>query len=435
MKIIKLESDNVMRLNSVQIEPDGSLIIIGGANGAGKSSVLNSIAMALGGGAEIVEKPLHEGAESGETTLWFDENIVVNRRYNKTGTTSLTVQTKEGAKFTSPQQMLDSLVGKLTFDPLNFARMKPDEQKRVLCELAQLDFTKEDTEHAAAYEERTIKGREVKRIESVLAGKRFLAGVADEEVSASELNDKLRRANEKNSANAQKRLAVSRLNGAFRDASQDVTDQKTEVKRIEKLLETAQKELEKRQKAADAAKTKFETERDAVAAIEDEDTTEIVNQLTTIEETNAQIRANKEYTVAKEELAVANREHSACESRIEMARMAKEKKLRAAKFPIPGLGLHDLGVTFDGKPFSQASAAEQLRVSVAMGMAANPQLRILLCRDGSLLDDKSLKLLADIVKENDFQCWLEKVSVGDECSVIIEDGYVKAAKPKKTKTK
>jgi len=41
MKIISLEAQNVLKLKTVMITPDGSAIIIGGKNAQGKSSVLN----------------------------------------------------------------------------------------------------------------------------------------------------------------------------------------------------------------------------------------------------------------------------------------------------------------------------------------------------------------------------------------------------------
>ena len=102
--------------------------------------------------------------------------------------------------------------------------------------------------------------------------------------------------------------------------------------------------------------------------------------------------------------------------------------MAAAAFPVVGLGFNDNGVTFNGVPFSQASSAEQLRVSVAMGLALNPTLRVVLIRDGSLLDDDSLAMVATMAAEKDSQVWIERVGHGEETSVVIEDGAVMAQK-------
>jgi hypothetical protein len=110
-----------------------------------------------------------------------------------------------------------------------------------------------------------------------------------------------------------------------------------------------------------------------------------------------------------------------------IAKADKDKAGRLAdtKMPIEGLGLDENGVTFDGIPFEQCGDAEQLRISVAMGLALNPKLKVLLIRDGSLLDENSLKLLAEQAAAADAQVWIERVGDKDKCAVIIEDGCVK----------
>jgi hypothetical protein len=60
-----------------------------------------------------------------------------------------------------------------------------------------------------------------------------------------------------------------------------------------------------------------------------------------------------------------------------------------------------------------------------MGFAMNPKLKILLIRDGSLLDEDNLKMVAEMAEKEGGQLWLERVSEGSEVSVIIEDGMVK----------
>ena len=52
MQIVELRAENVKRLSAVTIRPTGPVVEITGKNEAGKSSVLDSIWMALGG-AEV----------------------------------------------------------------------------------------------------------------------------------------------------------------------------------------------------------------------------------------------------------------------------------------------------------------------------------------------------------------------------------------------
>ena len=82
-------------------------------------------------------------------------------------------------------------------------------------------------------------------------------------------------------------------------------------------------------------------------------------------------------------------------------------------------------MTFGSLPFSQASSSEQLRVSVAIGLALNPKLKVLLIRSGNLLDDDSLKAVAAQAEAAEAQVWVEWVTANAEgVSVMIEDGRV-----------
>lgn len=57
-------------------------------------------------------------------------------------------------------------------------------------------------------------------------------------------------------------------------------------------------------------------------------------------------------------------------------------------------------------------------------MAANPKLRVLRIRDGSLLDKKSLGLIAAMADDQDFQVWIEAVDTTGKVGIFMEDGAV-----------
>ncbi|KKM78490.1 hypothetical protein LCGC14_1359510 [marine sediment metagenome] len=103
----------------------------------------------------------------------------------------------------------------------------------------------------------------------------------------------------------------------------------------------------------------------------------------------------------------------------------KADALLAAKFPVEGLGLTDDGITFEGLPLAEVASSVQLRVSIAIGIALNPTLKILLIRNGNLLDDDSLKLVAQQAEKADAQVWVEYVTASAEgVSVMLEDGHI-----------
>ena len=158
------------------------------------------------------------------------------------------------------------------------------------------------------------------------------------------------------------------------------------------------------------------TEMPNLAYIEDE--------LATVEDTNAKIRANN---AAREKQAEKVRLREAYEGLTQRLTELDEQKAQAladAHFPVEGLSFDDTGVLYRGVPLSQASSAEQIRVSLAMGMALNPKLRVLMIKDGSLLDEDSMAAIRDQVADGDFQLWLEVVNPDDPSAVLIEDGMV-----------
>jgi len=168
MKITRLTAENIKRIKAVEITPDGNLVVIGGRNAQGKTSVLDSITYALAGASSHPDKPIRNGEDKAKIVCELDD-LIVTRTFTPKGG-SLMVSNKEGAKYASPQAMLDELTGKLTFDPLAFARMQPREQLETLKSLVGLDFAEMDAKRHQLYEERTLVNREGKKLANQIEG-------------------------------------------------------------------------------------------------------------------------------------------------------------------------------------------------------------------------------------------------------------------------
>ncbi len=166
MKIIELHAENVKRLKAVQIRPTGHLVEIAGRNGQGKSSVLDCIWWALAGGDTIQRSPIRKGESEAVIRLDLGD-IKVRRTFKRKGdgdefTTSLIVENGEGARYSSPQKMLDALVDHLSFDPLAFTRMKARDQFDALRAFVPgIDFDAIERANKADFDARTVKNREV----------------------------------------------------------------------------------------------------------------------------------------------------------------------------------------------------------------------------------------------------------------------------------
>src|SRR3990167_8194324 len=130
LTVVSLIAENVKKIRAVEIRPTGELVEITGRNGAGQSSVLDSLWWALAGAKHTQAGPLRKGARRARNRLDLGE-LIVERRFTETGST-LTVEKADGARFPSPQTMLDALLGALAFDPLAFVNQDPREQFEAL---------------------------------------------------------------------------------------------------------------------------------------------------------------------------------------------------------------------------------------------------------------------------------------------------------------
>lgn len=400
MHIVGLEVENYGRIKAVTMEPDATgAVIISGRNAQGKTSLMNAIWAALGGRAgNNASKPVREGTDQAKVTVDLGDMVVT--RIWRNDSTNLEVRSKEGAVYKSPQALLDGFIGKLSFDPLAFTRLKDREQKDALLQLVDLDIDLDalQAEREALFAERTSVGQERKRLGDVVVDE----SLPVEEKSAAELIARIREAGDQ-------RAEAARLAQARDAAGADAEQLSARMKELAAELEAAHD----RHHELDAQLAQLPELVD-VAPLEAE--------LEQIDATNAVIRENNAARTVKATVMGFEKQREELTNAINKLDQKKAEALGRAVFPVPGLGFDADGVTFNSVPFAQASSAEQIRVSMAMAIAGNPKLRVVRVMDGSLLDDDGMKIITDLAAEHDFQVWIERVANGDGVGFVIEDG-------------
>ena len=110
----------------------------------------------------------------------------------------------------------------------------------------------------------------------------------------------------------------------------------------------------------------------------------------------------------------------------ELSTLDKKKTdaLAAAKFPVEGLGFNAEGITFNGLPLDHASDGEKLTVSVAIGMALNPELRVLWFNHGEMLDSDNWAIIEKLAGSEEYQVWAERMSEDPSVGIHIVDGEI-----------
>ena len=422
VKIDALEVENVKRVKAVSLEPakDG-LTVIGGRNGQGKTSVLDAIAWALGGDKRRPSRARREGAVGDPRLKVVLDNGIVVERKGKNGALKVTDPT--GSK--GGQKLLDSFVGQLALDLPKFMAMRDSEKADVLLRIIGVgdELAALEREESSLYEQRKVIGQ-VARQKRGAADE--LPGYPDapvEEVSAADLIREQQAILARNGENQRLRQEAdavrARLDAtleARRLAQERLDALRAQVEEAEAAVTRLSDEVvEQKARAEAAAKT--------AAELADESTAEIEASIAGIEETNAQVRANRAKAEAEAAAAELEAQYDEITDRVEDVRLRKRGLLEGAQLPLPGLSVEAGELTYNGAKWDCMSGSEQLRVATAIVRAMKPECGFVLLDKTEQMDVETLSEFAAWAAGEGLQVICTRVSTGDECSIVIEDGY------------
>ena len=447
-KIKTLKIRDFKRISSLDIDDaDKAIIILGGKNGAGKSSALDAIATALGGGKLIPSEPIRKGADKGEVSVTTDDGITIRRTYAKredgTVSSSLTIRTADGMSPRGAQGWLDARLGNLAVDPVAFMSLTPDKQAQRLREIAGIDTRPLDVKRRAIYDERRDIGRDGTTEKGRLDALPHYDDAPTEPVvpsltSSADVLAELERARESERAVERAEsvaLATERVVDDYRrdirKTRDTIADLEARIKDERKALAALEKDGEAKHEHHQALVRAAEQARAAVIGpapskarldtLEDDN----AKARAIADEQNRRIEANQRRAEQEARVKTLRADYAAKTAALDAIDAEKAAMLAAAKFPVDGLGFGEDGtVTYQGLPLDQASGAQKLRVSMALALAGDPEIRVVLIRDASLLDDDSLALVQQMAEDRGAQVWLERVGTRDPGAIVIEDGGV-----------
>ncbi len=400
MKIIKLIASNIKNIKAIAINANGENVILQGKNGAGKSAVLDSIMLALTG--DKMSEPIRQGQEKASVEIDLGEYKV--RRVITAKTDRLEVANAEGARFTSPQALLDKIIGKICFDPMEFAKLKPKEQHNLLANLIGIDFDAFKAEKDKIFSARTEINRQEKQARAVMDNMPMMAvGVPAEIIS---VNDLVKQLETLQNAEQKRREFV---------AHQDY------LKNQRAILEAEVVKLQTKWREIDGEI------RDAIPPPEVPPAKIIAlkSKIANAEKTNDQIRGNRAYIQKEKEWEdLVSRQTKQTEALAELDELLASK-MQATQLPVEGLEVNGAGVFFSGKPFAQLSTGEQIRISTLLAMAFNPVLKVIIIREGAMLDKAGKNVIFDIAGKAGYQVFMEEVADAKTVGIFIEDGAIK----------
>ena len=422
VKITSFEAENVKRVKAVAMEPAlNGLTVIGGRNGQGKTSVLDAIAWTLGGNRRKPTDAKREGsATDPQLKVTLSNGIVVERK-GKTG--ALKVIDPEGRK--SGQALLDGLISELAIDLPKFMAMSDLDKARELLGIIGVGdkLVELEQREQTLYNQRTTIGQLRDQKRGAADDMPTYPDAPAEPVSAMELIEQQQAILAKNGENQRLRNIVPQL-------EEEAKRYAAEAFRQNQLMAVAQKQVDDARaamEAADAALTetnsRIETAKKTAEQLHDESTAEIEASLADIEATNAKVRSNQLHASALAEAEELATQYKDMTESIDEVRASKLKLLQDADLPLPGLAVDGGALTYNGRRWDCMSGSEQLVVATAIVRKLKPDCGFVLLDKLEQMDIDTMREFGQWAEAEGLQVIATRVSTGDECSIVIEDGY------------
>lgn len=425
VKINTLELENVKKIKAVQLAPAKSgLTVIGGKNRQGKTSVLDSIAWALGGDRFKPSEPHREGSVNDpHLKITLDNGIVVERS-GKNG--ALKVLDPSGNR--AGQQLLNSFVEAFALDLPRFMNGSPKDKADTLLKIIGVGdrLYELDREEKRLYDERRFTGQIADQKRKYANELPEFPDAPAEPVSASELIARQQEILLRNAENQRKRNELNKITMKKHSLCDS-------LHALDERIAEMQEKREKMLAEYDKTVADEETALNVAAGLVDEPTTEIEADIARIDEINRKVRSNAEKARAAAEAGELSEKYTALTSDIEAVRQARTDLLNGADLPLPGLSVEDGELLYMGHKWDGMSGAEQLIVSASIVRRLNPECGFVLLDKLEQLDLDTLNRFGEWLEKEGLQAIATRVSTGDECSIIIEDGIVQTDEPKQYK--
>lgn len=415
IKINKLEIENVKRVKAVKLEPSqNGLTIVGGNNNQGKTSVLDAIAWALGGDTYRPSQASREGSVTPPYLhLVLSNGLIVERKGKNS---DLKVIDPKGEK--AGQQLLNSFIEKLALDLPKFMEANDTEKATTLLNIIGVgkELAEIEEQEKSIYNERLAIGRIADQKKKFADEQEYFPDAPKDLISASELIQQQQEILARNGENQRKRnnLAV-------------ISNQKHRLKDEIKLLEGQIAELytkldEKKQSYERVVKDE-ETAQKTVAELIDESTEELEKNLAHIEEINRKVRINLDKDKAEDDAREYQVQYDNLTIKLNNVREQKVELLNDANLPLPELTVIEGKLKYKGQEWDNMSGSDRLRVATAIVRKLNPECGFVLIDKLEQMDLDTLKEFGEWLEQEGLQAIATRVSKGDECSIIIEDGY------------
>lgn len=476
MKISKLKIENLYGIE--QLELDGKSIELTGTNGAGKSSVLDAIRLALTNNSKR-KYIVKNGETEGRVLVKLDNGTIIDRKKRTDKSDYKSIKDENGNEINSPEAFLRDIFTPLQLEPVEFLSMSEKEQNRILLNLIEFNKDKKEfiqekfgelplwvnyddsileilnqlqSKEGQYYQNREDINRQIRNGIAIINDiakdipenydevkwRNYTLSDKYEELNKSkDFNAKIDRAIAYKEDYANKIKQIETIeNNALLQIEKDKTEEKNkitiEIQDLKKRIELLQKDLEnvdikyekviaETKSATIAEKSKLDENikiANEFASKEKKDTITLENELKIAEEMKGHLN---EYDRMKEMQKKVDNFNAISENltnKIELARDLPGLILKEVNIPIKNLTVENCIPLVNSIPISNLSEGEKLQLCVDVTLSNNNNLKLILIDGTEKLSEENRNKLYDICKEKGLQVIATRTTDNPELNII-----------------
>ena len=410
IQISKMKVVGCKRIKAVEVDiAENDLVVFGGKNRQGKTSMLDSVAWCLGGGKFAPSNPVNEESETLEITVILNDGTSA-RRGGKNA--ALTAVDSRGKKLN--QSHLNDKVGAFSLNLQKFMDAPAKEKADALLAAIGVGdkLTEADAKIDRLYQRRETFGQSKTAKEKYAAELPVYKDAPKEKVSVSELMAQHKENSEANAQNNQQRATLEKHERMAVDMQDEITQLQATLDAKELALINLQAEIA--------------VEKKAVSGLVDCDLTETESAINASETVNAQVSANEAKAAAVKVAKEMKAQYDVMTGAVEEARRERLALMDVVTMPMPEMSVEHGELLYRGQKWDCMSDSERIIVSISLARAINPECGFTTANRFEQLDIDTQNEVREWCKREGFQVIAARVSTNpEECTLIIEDGRIK----------
>jgi len=422
-RITNLQIENIKRIKAIDVTPQKDLVVIEGKNKAGKTSLMDSISYLLGGKILIPEQPIRTGEKEGYVEANFGD-FTISRKWSNPYTSTLKIKTADGSSPGSPQAWLDEKIGSFALEVAELMNMKKDDRITVFKRITGLKLDDLKVKYEKVQDDKRLEARRLEGLKKELSTLDDLPEKAETE-NFDALQEERKKKDKENDEYYTKMKDEEIKSESLQRYEDELLQINNRINELKLTLEGAEKDKKNVELFIGESEKVIIQIKEEKEKMPTWDLSEIDERMKKSNDAiELQYKYKRKETLATDVLVLGKEIEGYV---VEMDKIKKEKsdRIKNTKLPIEGLEFDGDVIRYNNIEFEECSTAERIEIALAVAVEENPNIRVLLIREGSSLDESAVKRVKKLAKEHNFQIWIETVHSSDSSAIHIEEGEIK----------